>query len=83
MMVVVNQALLGRELEKRNWDLLRLASEMGVSHQTVRNILNGESVAHRTQVALFNALGGAIPFTKLFVVTPGEDAEAKAKEAVA
>jgi plasmid maintenance system antidote protein VapI len=83
MMVVINAELVERELERRSWNRLRLASEMGVSHQTVTNMFDGGNLLHKTQVALFNAFGGRIEFAELFVVTAGEDAAVPAEEAVA
>lgn len=84
-MVVVNAARLGRELKRRGWSDEKLAGEMGVHFNTVRNLLSGASVSHATQLALFNALQGHVPFTKLFTVTPGPDVETAepAKEKVA
>lgn len=73
-MVVINAELVQEELERRSWDRLRLASEMGVSHQTVTNMFDGRNLLHSTQVALFNAFDGLIPFAKLFQVTAGADA---------
>jgi transcriptional regulator with XRE-family HTH domain len=84
-MVVVNSTRLHRELKRRDWSEERLAAEMGVHFNTVRNLLSGASVSHATQLALFNALQGHVPFTKLFMVSPGPDTQAaeQAKERVA
>ena len=71
-MVVINPAVVEKECKRREWNRLRLASEMGVSHQTVHNMFDGRNLLHTTQVALFNAFGGHIPFAELFVVTAGE-----------
>jgi len=71
-MVVINVVKAQAEMKRRGWDRLRLASEMGVSHQTVTNMFDGKNLLHSTQVALFNAFDGLIPFEKLFQVTAGE-----------
>lgn len=82
-MVVINAELVERELERRSWNRLRLASEMGVSHQTVTNMFDGKNLLHSTQVALFNAFDGLIPFAKLFQVTAGEQGTDNAPELAA
>lgn len=85
-MVIINKAVVERELRRRKWTPAHLIAEMDVVENTVRSMMDLGPVAHRTQVALFNAFGGHIPFAKLFVVTPGPDAAecvAEAEEAVA
>lgn len=72
-MVVVNEKIIEREMRAREWDATQLAARMGVHFNTARNMLNGEGVGHNTQVALFNAFDGKLPFTKLFMVTAGTD----------
>lgn len=85
-MVIINQALVQAEMDRRGWTSKRLVAEMDVSVNTVKSMLEGGPVAHRTQFALFNALGGLIPFQELFIVTPGPDGAAtpeQREEAVA
>ncbi len=74
-MVIINRELVTQEMERRGWSQERLAAEMGVHFNTVRNLLAGLSVRHDTQVALFNAFEGLIPFGDLFEVVAGPDAE--------
>jgi len=71
-MVVVNVALVRREMKKRQWSRADLASKMGCDQRTVENILNGRPLAHSTQVALFKAFSGLVPFRKLLTLSPGE-----------
>jgi hypothetical protein len=78
-MVVLRERVIERELERRGWDVLRMASEAQVSHQTIRNALDRKSLSTRTQMAIWDALGRAVPFGKLFEMRPdlGEPAEAE------
>lgn len=74
-MVVLNQPIIQAELDRRGWSETRLAAEMDVAPNTVRNMLDGKGLRHDTQVSLFNAFGGLIPFGELFQVVPGPDVE--------
>ena len=74
-MVVINMRVVAAELEKRGWSDTRLAAEMDVAPNTVRNMLDGKGLRHDTQVALFNAFKGLIPFGDLFEVVAGPDVE--------
>lgn len=85
-MVIINKAVVERELRRRGWTPARLIAEMDVVENTVRSMMDLGPVAHRTQLALFNAFQGHVPFQKLFTVTPGPDGAAtpeQREEAVA
>lgn len=74
-MVVANKAVVAREMARRGWSLAQLVGAMDVAENTARSVLSGtEPVGHATQVKLWNAFGGRIPFAKLFAVTAGEEA---------
>lgn len=75
-MVVLNEPVVRAELERRGWSETKLAADMDVHYNSVRNMLSGKPVSHSTQVALFNAFDGLIPFEKLLVLTPGDDVAA-------
>jgi len=81
-MVVINESVVSKELKRRDWDHYRLASEMGVSYQSVRNMLAGEHCGRKGEMGLYNAFKGAVPLAKLFKLTAGEEAEGVAEEAV-
>lgn len=76
-MVVANKDVVDREMKRRGWELPQLVGAMGVAENTARAALSGtEPVSHTTQLKLYSAFGGRVPFTKLFKVTPGVAAEA-------
>lgn len=83
-MVIARRSIVDREMKRRGLSAAGLASAMGVREQTVINLLGGQGIHHSTQVALFNAFGGLIPFTKLFEVSEKPvDNKAEREEAVA
>jgi plasmid maintenance system antidote protein VapI len=76
-MVVANKTVVDREMARRGWELPDLVGAMRVSENTARAALSGtEPVSHTTQLKLYSAFGGHVPFTKLFTVTPGVAEEA-------
>ena len=67
-MVIINEAVVRREMNERGWGERQLVGVMDVAENTVRNVLAGEPLSHSTQVALYNAFGGSVPVEELFVV---------------
>ena len=67
-MVIANIAVVKAAQVKRGWDDCRLASEMGVSYQTVVNLFAGNSLGDRTQTALFDAFDGEVALDQLFEI---------------
>ncbi len=75
-MVVANKAVVEREMARRGWELPQLVGAMGVAENTARAAMSGtEPVSHTTQLKLYSAFGGHVPFVKLFTVSPGVAAE--------
>jgi len=86
-MVKVNKQMLDKAMADRGWDFRDLRNRMDVAENTVRNLVNGASLAPATQVALSAAFEDKIKPENLFeVVLEREEPTATgapAKEVVA
>jgi hypothetical protein len=69
-MVVIDRQRVEREMRRRGLGVIELAGAMHVAENSVRSMLKGGPVGNKVQTALFQALGGSVPFGKLFVVVP-------------
>jgi DNA-binding Xre family transcriptional regulator len=72
-MVRLRVDVLDAALASRRWNDNRLASEAGLSYQSIYNLRRQRNAGAKAQWGIYRALGCTVPITDLFEIVEDED----------